>query len=588
MWPVSALPILSIVTFLPLVGVALLLCLDRQREAAIKHLAFGVSVVTFLASLTLYGGFRLDVAGMQFTERTPWIGWLGAEYHVGVDGVSLLLVLLTTFLSAVAILSSYSAVTASVKEYMICMLFLETGMLGVFVALDLVLFYVFWEGMLIPMYFLIGIWGGPRRIYATIKFFLYTMAGGVLMLVGIIVLYFLSGAGPGGEYTFDLLKLTGLRLPFQTQVWLFLAFAVAFAIKVPMFPFHTWLPDAHVEAPTAGSVILAGVLLKMGTYGFLRFALPLFPDATTYFTPLVSWLAIIGILYGALVSMVQPDLKKLVAYSSVSHLGFVMLGIFALTAQGVAGAILQMINHGLSTGALFLLVGMLYERRHTRMIEDFGGLARIIPVFTAAFMLVTLSSIGLPGLNGFVGEFLILVGTFRVNVLYAVLATAGIILAAVYMLWMFQRVMFGPVTQGENRSLIDLTPREVAVLTPVLVLIVWIGIYPQPFLRTTEASVTQLLAQVQRGKAPSAEFRVPSDAARGMTAAEQRGAGGRTAGSRQQAAGSEHGRAGGPERRGARELRRLHGLRVASLAAAIDVERTGSAVASAHGGRHGD
>jgi len=456
---------------------------------------------------------------MQFSERAPWITWLGAEYHVGVDGISLLLVLLTTFLTAVAILSSYAAVTTAVKEYMVCVLLLETGMLGVFVALDLVLFYVFWEGMLIPMYFLIGIWGGPRRIYATIKFFLYTMAGGVLMLVGIIALYFLSGGGPGGEYTFDLLKLSALDLPFQVQAWLFLAFAVAFAIKVPMFPFHTWLPDAHVEAPTAGSVILAGVLLKMGTYGFLRFALPLFPDATRYFTPLFSWLAIIGILYGALVSMVQPDLKKLVAYSSVSHLGFVMLGIFALTAQGVAGAILQMINHGLSTGALFLLVGMLYERRHTRMIQDFGGLARIVPVFTAAFLIVTLSSIGLPGLNGFVGEFLILVGTFRVNVLYAVLATAGIILAAVYMLWMFQRVMFGPVTQEANRGLVDLTPREIAVLAPVLALIVWIGIYPQPFLRTTEASVAQLLARVQERKEMRATSHEPRATSREIRAA---------------------------------------------------------------------
>jgi NADH-quinone oxidoreductase subunit M len=567
---VSDLPILSIVTFLPLAGVALLLCLDRQREAAIKHLAFAVSVVTFLVSLALYGGFRLDVPGMQFTERTPWIGWLGAEYHVGVDGISLLLVLLTTFLTAVAILSSYAAVTTSVKEYMICMLLLETGMLGVFVALDLVLFYVFWEGMLIPMYFLIGIWGGPRRIYATVKFFLYTMAGGVLMLVGIIALYFLSGAAPGSEYTFDLLKLAGVRLPFQAQVWLFLAFAVAFAIKVPMFPFHTWLPDAHVEAPTAGSVILAGVLLKMGTYGFLRFALPLFPDATQYFTPLVSWLAIIGILYGALVSMVQPDLKKLVAYSSVSHLGFVMLGIFALTAQGVAGAILQMINHGLSTGALFLLVGMLYERRHTRMIADFGGLARIIPVFTAAFMLVTLSSIGLPGLNGFVGEFLILVGTFRVNVLYAVLATAGIILAAVYMLWMFQRVMFGRVTEDANRSLVDLTPRELAVLTPVLALIVWIGIYPQPLLRTTEASVTQLLSQVQRGRALSGERREIAEAQ-----------GGQGAGERQEREGE---RGSG----GAGEKRRLDGLRFASAAATMDAGRAGKALASAHEERYGD
>jgi NADH-quinone oxidoreductase subunit M len=567
---VSELPIVSIVTFLPLAGAALLLSVDRKRDMAVKHVAFAVSLVTFVVSLALYGGFRLDVPGMQFTERALWIGWLGAEYHVGVDGISLLLVLLTTFLMPIAILSSYSAVITSVKEYMVCMLLLETGMLGVFVALDLVLFYVFWEGMLIPMYFLIGIWGGPRRIYATIKFFLYTMAGGALMLVGIIALYFLNGARPGGEYTFDLLKMAGPALPFQTQAWLFLAFAVAFAIKVPMFPFHTWLPDAHVEAPTAGSVILAGILLKMGTYGFLRFALPLFPDATRYFTPLISWLAIIGILYGALVSMVQPDLKKLVAYSSVSHLGFVMLGIFALTAQGVAGAILQMINHGLSTGALFLLVGMLYERRHTRMIEDFGGLARLVPVFTATFMLVTLSSIGLPGLNGFVGEFLILVGTFRVSVLYAVLGTAGIILAAVYMLWMFQRVMFGPVTQDANRSLTDLTPREVAVLVPILVLIVWIGIYPQPFLRTTEASVKQLLAQTHRQPGPNAATSHEPRATSGSGTAGQQGS--KAAGGRQ-----------GLDEQGATS----HEPGVTSLASAIDMDQTGSVLASTRGGRHG-
>src|SRR5574342_407961 len=507
----SDLPILSMVVFLPCAGAALLLAVDRQHEAVIKGLAFGVSLLTFLVSLPLYAGFQLNVPGMQFVEQRPWIAGLNVQYFVGVDGISLLLVLLTTFLTAVAILSSFTAITTSVKEYMICMLLLETGMLGVFVALDLVLFYLFWEGMLIPMYFLIGVWGGPQRIYATVKFFLYTMAGGVLMLVGIISLYYLHGGQPGGEFTFDLLRISaGPKLPSATQAWLFLAFAVAFAIKVPMFPFHTWLPDAHVEAPTAGSVILAGVLLKMGTYGFLRFALPLFPEATRYFTPLFSWLAIIGILYGALVSMVQPDLKKLVAYSSVSHLGFVMLGIFALTSQGLEGGILQMINHGLSTGALFLLVGMIYERRHTRLIEEFGGLARVIPAFTAFFMIVTLSSIGLPGLNGFVGEFLILVGTFRVNVLYAVLATSGIILAAVYMLWMFQRVMFGPVTDEANLRLADLTPREVAVLVPVLALIVWIGVYPQPFLRTTEASVAQLLGQVHGRKVPSAEFQAPS------------------------------------------------------------------------------
>ncbi len=503
------LPIISIVTFLPLAGALLLLGVGRQHEQAIKHLAFGLSLLTFVLSLGLYTGFQLHEPGMQFVERAAWIPGIGVQYYLGVDGISLLLVLLTTFLTAIAILSSYTAVTTAVKEYMVCLLFLETSMIGVFVALDLLLFYLFWEGMLIPMYFLIGVWGGPRRIYATVKFFLYTMAGGVLMLVGIIVLYQLHGRMTG-EFTFDLLKIISGPTPgFTTEAWLFLAFAVAFAIKVPMFPFHTWLPDAHVEAPTAGSVILAGVLLKMGTYGFLRFALPLFPDATRFFAPLFSWLAIVGILYGALVSMVQPDLKKLVAYSSVSHLGFVMLGIFALTLQGLQGAILQMVNHGLSTGALFLLVGMIYERRHTRMIEDFGGLARVIPAFTAAFLIVTLSSIGLPGLNGFVGEFLILVGTFRVHVLYAVLATSGIILAAVYMLWMFQRVMFGGVKHAENRGLLDLTPREIAVLTPVILGIVWIGIYPNPLLSTTEASAQRLLSKVQGEVGAEAVSRQP-------------------------------------------------------------------------------
>ena len=521
-------PIVSVVTFLPLAGVLLLLGVSRERLTTLRHLAFGVSLVTFLVSLLLYGHFQLNVPGMQFEERAAWVPDLGIQYYVGVDGISLLLVLLTTFLSAIAILSSYTAITTAVKEYMICMLLLETGMLGVFVALDLVLFYIFWEGMLIPMYFLIGVWGGPRRIYATLKFFLYTMAGGVLMLIGIISLYYLNGARPGGEYTFDLLKLYGLPLPLGTQLWLFLAFAVAFAIKVPMFPFHTWLPDAHVEAPTAGSVILAGVLLKMGTYGFLRFALPLFPEATRYFAPLFAWLAVVGIIYGALVSMVQPDLKKLVAYSSVSHLGFVMLGTFALTLQGVTGGLIQMINHGLSTGALFLLVGMIYERRHTRMIADFGGLARIIPIFTVCFLIVTLSSVGLPGLNGFVGEFLVLAGTFRVNVPLAVAAGLGVILAAVYMLWMFQRVMFGAVTHEENRRLLDLSPRELATLVPVIVFIVWIGIYPKPFLQPTEASLKQLLAQVHV-RYRTAEAEGPGSRGAGQQgsrgAGEQRGRG---------------------------------------------------------------
>jgi NADH-quinone oxidoreductase subunit M len=378
---------------------------------------------------------------------------------------------------------------------MIAMLILETGMLGVFISLDMFLFYVFWELMLIPMYLLIGVWGGPRRIYAAVKFFIYTMAGSVLMLLAIIALYFMNYRATG-EYTFDLLTLYNLDIPMGTQFWLFLAFFFAFAIKVPMFPFHTWLPDAHVEAPTAGSVILAGVLLKMGTYGFVRFSLPLFPYASHQFVPIIAWLAIAGIIYGALVAMVQTDLKKLVAYSSVSHLGFVMLGIFVFNLQGMEGGILQMINHGLSTGALFLMVGMIYERRHTRMIADFGGLTKRMPVFAVFFMIATLSSIGLPGMNGFVGEFLILVGTFKANVLYAVLATTGVILSACYMLWMFQRVMFNKLSNPENQKLKDLNKREWAILLPIVILIFWIGIYPKPLISRLDVSVNHLLTQV--------------------------------------------------------------------------------------------
>ncbi|MBI4609700.1 MAG: NADH-quinone oxidoreductase subunit M, partial [Candidatus Rokubacteria bacterium] len=365
-----------------------------------------------------------------------------------------------------------------------------------FVSLDLFLFYIFWEAMLIPMYFIIGVWGGGQRIYAAIKFVLYTMLGSLLMLVGILALYFHHG-GATGTYTFDLPVLIRSVVPAGLQTWLFLAFGVAFAIKVPLFPFHTWLPDAHVEAPTAGSVILAGVLLKMGTYGFLRFCLPLFPHASLAFAPWIFALALIGIIYGAWVSMVQPDLKKLVAYSSVSHLGFVMLGLFTLTPQGLVGGIIQMVNHGLSTGALFLLVGMIYERRHTRLIDEFGGLWGVVPAFSAVFLVVSLSSLGLPGLNGFVGEFLILVGAFRVHPPTAALATTGVIFAAVYILWMYQRMIFGEVRHDANRALADLTPREWAVLLPVLLFIVWIGVYPEPFTGVTEASVQSLISQVQ-------------------------------------------------------------------------------------------
>jgi NADH-quinone oxidoreductase subunit M len=488
-------PILSLITFLPLAGALGILLIPRDKANAIKTCAFAVAAVDFVISLALFFTFQSDSAQMQFVEHVAWVESLGISYHLGVDGISLFLVLLTTLLSPIAILSSWTAITDKVKDYMVFMLLLETGMIGVFVALDLFLFFVFWEATLIPMYFLIGRWGGARRIYAALKFFLYTFAGSALMLVAILVLYFMN-ARATGQPTFDLLQLLQFEVPVAAQTWLFLAFALGFAIKVPLFPFHTWLPDAHVEAPTAGSVILAGVLLKMGAYGFARFCLPLFPEASVTFVPLMSVLAIIGIVYGALVALSQRDVKSLVAYSSVSHLGFVVLGIFTLNAQGVSGGILQMVNHGLSTGALFLLVGMLYERRHTRLLEDFGGLWKQLPIFGLFLLIVTLSSIGLPGLNGFVGEFTILVGTFRANVVYAVLAALGIILGAWYMLTMFRRVMHGPLDKPANRELEDLSTREIAVLVPIVVLIFLIGVFPNLFFNKMGASVTALLAQV--------------------------------------------------------------------------------------------
>ncbi|MBI5308365.1 MAG: NADH-quinone oxidoreductase subunit M, partial [Planctomycetes bacterium] len=469
-------PILSLITFLPIIGVFFILSIETKRQELVRVTAMIISSVVFFISLPLYCGFDSHTCDMQFVEKLQWIPSFGIQYHVGIDGISLFLILLTTFITPLSILASWH-ITKHVKEYMIAMLVLETGMIGVFISLDMFLFYVFWELMLIPMYLLIGVWGGPRRIYAAVKFFGYTMAGSVFMLLAIIGLYFLNYRATG-EYTFNLLEYYRLELSFAVQFWLFLAFAFAFAIKVPMFPFHTWLPDAHVEAPTAGSVILAGVLLKMGTYGFVRFCLPLFPDASRAFMPVISWMAITGIVYGALVSMVQDDLKKLVAYSSVSHLGFVMLGVFAFNVQGLEGGIIQMVNHGISTGGLFLVVGMLYERRHTRMIADFGGLTKRMPVFATLFLIVTLSSIGLPGLNGFVGEFLILVGSFKSRILYASIATSGIILAAVYMLWMFQRVMFQEITHEGNKTLKDLNKREIVILIPIIIMIFWIGIYP--------------------------------------------------------------------------------------------------------------
>ena len=490
-------PLLSLITFLPGAAGIALLFVPRRSADVLRLVSLAVTVLTFACSLPLYFGFDADAIGYQFEENRRWMPTLGVAYHVGIDGISLLLVLLTTFLMPLALVSAWGSVEDRFKEFTATMLLLETGMLGVFVSLDLFLFYVFWEAMLVPMYFIIGIWGGPNRVYAAVKFILYTMVGSALMLVAILGLYYQYGAATG-RYTFDVPVLAQyVMAPGLAQNLMFLAFALAFAIKVPLFPFHTWLPDAHVEAPTAGSVVLAGVLLKMGTYGFLRFCLPFFPDASLSFGPLVFALAVIGVIYGAWVSTVQPDLKKLVAYSSVSHLGFVMLGIFTLNQQGLVGAIIQMVNHGLSTGALFLMVGMIYERRHSRLIADFGGLWRIVPAFSALFLVVALSSLGLPGLNGFVGEFLILVGAFQRNAWLAAVATSGIIFAAVYLLWMYQRVIFGEVTHEENRRLRDLTPREWAVLVPMVALIVWIGVYPTAFTGKTEATVEALIMQVE-------------------------------------------------------------------------------------------
>jgi NADH-quinone oxidoreductase subunit M len=505
--------LLSLLLAIPTVGAIVTLLIPRDRATLIKLSGLAFSVATFALSLVVW--FRFDPANpaMQFALKVPWLTGVDISYSVGIDGIALLLVVLTTFLMPIALLSSWDSITNRLRGYVSLMLLLEVGTLGVFVALDLVLFYVFWEFMLIPMYFIIGIWGGGERVYAATKFFLYTMAGSLLMLVAIIWLGSYAAAQPGGTFTTDVLKLYTLApgIPAKIQTWMFLAFALSFAIKVPLFPFHTWLPDAHVQAPTAGSVLLAGILLKMGTFGLVRYCLPLFPTATLEFMPYIAALAVIGIIYGALVSIVQPDFKKLVAYSSVSHLGFVVLGIFALNEEGMQGSIIQMVNHGLSTGALFLLVGMIYDRRHTRLISEFGGIARVMPVYASFFMIVMLSSAGLPGLNGFVGEFLILIGSFRSTFLgthlYAVLGATGVIFAAVYLLWSYQRVFFGTVTNEKNMSLKDLSPREWAVLVPVVIFIVWIGWFPSTFLEKSALAAKQVVARVElarQGGVPAA------------------------------------------------------------------------------------
>ncbi len=494
-------PYLSYITFIPAVAALILLFLNRKSHELLRWVALIFMLADLVVSLGVYFSFDSSTAAMQMVESHTWVRDWGISYKVGVDGISLFLVLLTTLLGPIVILASWKDIKVRVKEFLICLLVLQTGMIGVFVSLDLFLFYVFWEIMLIPMYLLIGVWGNPaRKLYAAIKFVLYTIVGSLLMLVAILALYFMAGA-ESGKYTFDLLELYGFPVPLYAQFWMFLAFFLAFAIKVPMFPFHTWLPDAHTEAPTVGSVVLAAVLLKMGTYGFIRFAIPLFPNAAMDAAWWVCLLAVIGIIYGAWVAMVQVDVKRLVAFSSVSHLGFVMLGMFAFTVQGVEGSIIQMINHGLSTGALFLIVGMIYERRHTRLIAEFGGISKVMPLFAVFFMVFTLSSVGLPGLNGFVGEFLILLGAFKVFPWYVVFAATGVIFAAVYMLWMFQRVMFGEVTNPKNKGLKDLCAREVLVLVPILVFCVWIGVYPNTFLKPMEPSVKNFIQMVEKKRA---------------------------------------------------------------------------------------
>jgi NADH-quinone oxidoreductase subunit M len=487
--------VLTLLLVWPLVAAAALWLAPERRA---KHLALAASVIEFALSVPLWWRF-VPAAGMQFELSRPWVPAWGIGYHVGVDGISLFMVLLTTFLVPLSVLGSFSYITTRERAFYANLLVLTTGMIGVFVALDLFLFYVMWEVMLIPMYFIIGIWGGERRLYAAIKFFIYTMTGSLLMLVAILGLYF-AAAGRTGIHSFDYAFLLANVGPLGKAAWWFFgAFFLAFAIKVPMFPFHTWLPDAHVEAPTAGSVILAGVLLKMGTYGFLRFALPFFPAVALHPTvqAVIVSLSLIGIIYGGLVAMVQPDLKKLVAYSSVSHLGFVMLGIWSLTLQSVQGALLVMINHGLSTGALFFLVGMLYERRHSRMIDAFGGLARVLPLLATILTIVSLSSIGLPGTNGFVGEFLILLGAFRTYPVAATIATTGVIIAAMYLLWALQRVIFNRLDKPENEKLPDLSLRELVVLVPILAGIFWIGLYPKPILQRMEPAAQHFIDTVK-------------------------------------------------------------------------------------------
>src|SRR5262250_2418118 len=503
---------LSIILFTPLVGAFILLLVNKKNENAIRWIANIVALIGFVISLPLWWRFQPAGADFQFVERASWIPSIGAEYFLGVDGLSVLLILLTTMMGFIAVLSSWTAITERVKEYYIFLLVLQTGMLGAFMSLDFLLFFLFWEVMLVPMYFLIGIWGSANRLYSAIKFFLYTLVGSVVMLLGILALYFYNHQVTG-VYTFDVTQFHKLNIPAELQWWVFIAFFLGFAIKVPMFPFHTWLPDAHTDAPTAGSVILAAVLLKMGTYGFLRFSLPILPDASRHFVPMIVLLSIIGIVYGALVALAQKDWKRLVAYSSVSHMAVVMLGMFALNPVGITGSIVQQLNHGISTGALFLLVGVVCERRHTREISEYGGLSKVMPVYAAVFLVMTMSSIGLPTLNGFIGEFLILQGVFVTSKAWAFFAASGVVLGAAYMLYLYQRTMFGKVENPKNERLLDITNREFATFAPLLVLAVWMGIYPSPFLRRIEASVNHIIVRVNSQYASACGGGAPAAAA---------------------------------------------------------------------------
>ncbi len=503
----SELPLLSLVTFLPLVGALFILVIKGEPEVVARNaraVALWTSSIVFVLSLFLWTGFDRTTADFQFVERAEWMPLFGVDYHMGVDGISVLLVLLSTLLTPICILASWDAIRVRVKEYMIAFLVLETLMVGMFCALDFILFYVFFEGVLIPMFLIIGVWGGPRRVYAAFKFFLYTLLGSVLMLIAILAVYFESG-------TTDIPTLLTYGLPLAMQPWLWLAFFASFAVKVPMWPVHTWLPDAHVEAPTAGSVILAGVLLKMGAYGFLRFSIPMLPEATAQFTPLIYTLSIVAVIYTSLVALAQEDMKKLIAYSSVAHMGFVTAGMFTLTRQGVDGAVYQMLSHGIVSAALFLCVGVIYDRIHTREIARYGGLVYRMPLYALVFMIFTMGSVGLPGTSGFIGEFLVMVGTFESNTWVATLIATGMILGAAYMLWLYRRVIFGKLTKADLMNILDLNRREVLVFAPLVIMVFWMGIYPASFLEIIGPSVENMLRNYEASLAASG---ISSEAAR--------------------------------------------------------------------------